>query len=362
MGRQAPTRVVGQGQHHQRGFHGAGGAQRVPGLRLGRADRHVEPEQVCHGARLHCVVLLGGRAVQVQIVDVGRLHAGARHGLLHGGAGAGASRVRRGHMVRIGRLAPAGQPYRAGLARHQEQRRTLAQVDAVAMGGQRIAPLRADRVERAEAGDRERAQRVHPTGDGHVGHALLQQPRGGGQRLRARRTCRGDRIGRSGRAQRQCEVLRGRAQLLLAVMEGIRPGAGGVPRAHGQFAVTDARGAGAEHDGHAGRAHAGDGGFHSGAQRNQRAVQQRVVAAAQCGREAGRQVGGRHRLAHGTEVQRRAGCVAVCNFAARRAIRAPQRSAHGVVAAAQCADDIHRVQENRHGRAPSPCSVRMVSR
>ena len=58
----------------------------------------------------------------------------------------------------VRRLAPAQQPNRSRLARHEKQRRRFADVDPVAVGRERIAARGTHEIERRKTGHGERAQ------------------------------------------------------------------------------------------------------------------------------------------------------------------------------------------------------------
>ena len=159
----APSRIIVlHRQPAQRRLDRRRRAQRVAGERLGRTDRHVGAEQRRATARdsIASFCTRGG-AVQVDVVDVAPprcRRAPAPASIASRApppAGSGADmwwpsddspQPRRRHRGRF--------------ARHQEQRRAFADVDAVAVRAERIAAARADRFERAKAGHREGAQRI----------------------------------------------------------------------------------------------------------------------------------------------------------------------------------------------------------
>ena len=257
-----------------------------------------------HHARFHRIVLQGRGAVQVDIVDLAGRHAGACQCLLDRQPRASAGRIGRRHMMAVRRFAPAAQGDRSGtvlgLQAHQKQRRALADIDAVAIGAERIAWRGADRLKCAESGYREGAQRIDAAGQDCIAHPHLQQASRARHRFGARRASAGVDIGRSANAELRRQHRCWRAQFLLAVMELHRQGAVRHIFPHRGFTLGNAGGAGAEHDADACRAMASDRGIDRRPDLFQGGQRQLVVAAALHHRQGRRT--GQHSI-HQTERQ-----------------------------------------------------------
>ena len=108
----AGNEAVVDRQRAEGGLHRAGERQAVAGERLGAADARLgagRGEHGVQGERLRAVARGGGGGVGVDVVDVGRVHAGVGERAPHGLAQAGALGMRDGDAVAVAGLAPAGQ-------------------------------------------------------------------------------------------------------------------------------------------------------------------------------------------------------------------------------------------------------------
>ncbi len=365
MRRQPAVRVVDQGQPQQRGFDRAGRTERMAGHRLGGTGQHVGPEHGMDGTRLHRVVVSGTGPMQVQIVDLRWRKAGARQGLPHRLLGTLAFRLGRGDMVGIRALAPARQPDRSGFERQHEQRGALTQIDAGAVSGEWVGARGGHRFQRTESADGERAQRIGSACDHGIGDAGVQQPCRGRQRLRTGRAGGRQRIGGAARAKLRGDKGRRRTELLLGVVECVRPAALCQARAHGVPALADAGGAGAKDHGDAPRAEAARHGLGLRPDLRQ-CLQQHRVAMGPLRR--GHICRKRRRRWQAADMHWPAGREAIGHLASVWSVVTPQRGADIAAAVAECAQHAHRVQINRwrcmpghHCDVSPPASVRIVS-
>ena len=159
----------------------AGRAERVAGDALGRAGVRRRREAPRHQRRLDLVVLGARRAVQVDVVDLAGVDAGARERVVERALGAEAFGMRRRHVVRVARFAVAEQRTdrrRRRRALEQREAGRLADADAAALGVERPARLGRDELERVEAEQDAAAQRVDAADDRRVGEAEANQPLG----------------------------------------------------------------------------------------------------------------------------------------------------------------------------------------
>ena len=158
-------------------------------------------------------------------------------------------------MVGIAGFADAGQLYAAALRRDHEQYCGLAQIDAIALGSQRLALLAADGLQTHEALHRHVAQAVGTAGDHRIALAGGQQTTCTGQGLGAGGAGGGQGVDRPTRAAQPGDTLGGCAQFLTTIFKALRPavgarralGDGGALGIHRGFRLADAGGAGAEH-------------------------------------------------------------------------------------------------------------------
>ncbi len=114
----------------------------MAGQRLGRRAGDAFGKQRRDRQAFHGVVVLGRGAVQVQVVDLPGLQMRAAKGFVHRLQSAATARLRRGNMVRIraGARPQQGDARAfAALFAHHEQYCCFADIDAVAVGGKRIA-------------------------------------------------------------------------------------------------------------------------------------------------------------------------------------------------------------------------------
>ena len=128
--------LVAQGHGADHRFDAAGRAQRVASRPLGGVAGHAPAKHRRHRQAFGGVVGGRGGAVQVDVVDVGRLQTGSAQSGLHRQAGAQTLGVRRGHVVCITGLADTQKKNVAsrhsGVSLQQRKARTLADRQAVA--------------------------------------------------------------------------------------------------------------------------------------------------------------------------------------------------------------------------------------
>src|SRR5690554_437934 len=136
MGRYA---VGIEGHPAKGGFQGTAGTQRMAGKGLGRAARHGVAEEMRYGKSFHTVILTGGGAMQVEIVNRRSRESCHIQGLLHGGNCATAVGPWGGNMVGVAGLAITAELNAAGFWSHQKQCCSFTEIDPVAIGREGLA-------------------------------------------------------------------------------------------------------------------------------------------------------------------------------------------------------------------------------
>ena len=247
-------------QQAGRGLDDSGGAEGVAGEALGRDRVGARREAPRHQRRLDLVVLLAGGAVQVDVVDLARVDAGAGQGVVERALGAEAFGMRRRHVMRVAGFAVAEQGEavagrRRRRAFEQGEAGRFADADAVALGVERPAGIGRDQLQGVEAEQDAAAQGVDAADDRRVGQAEPEHPLGAGEHLGARRAGGRDGDARPFEAER---LLDEAGQRMRRVHERVavarRKAAFAVERAVRVFGGADARGRGAEHERDPGRA------------------------------------------------------------------------------------------------------------
>ena len=190
-----------QREHGRDGLDTAGGAEQVPGHRLG--GRHgqlprVLAEDPLDGERLELVVVGRRGAVRVDVVDVGGREARVLQRAGHRARGAVALGIGRRHVMRVARhpvphdlaVDPGVAPARVLERLQHEDAPALAAHEAVAPGVERprrllrLVVARRHRLHRAEARDGQRHHDgLRAARDHHVGVAALDQAEGVAERV-----------------------------------------------------------------------------------------------------------------------------------------------------------------------------------
>ena len=143
--------------------------------------------------------------MQVDVIHLRDIQAGTVEHVAQRKFRADTLRVRRGHMVRIARLAAAEQAQRrVGMhidAFEQRKARRFSDRNAAPRRIERAAWCGRYEFERVEAEQRALAQRIHAADDGGFHQAKTDEPFGAGKHFGAGRT--GSRDGEAGAADRQ---------------------------------------------------------------------------------------------------------------------------------------------------------------
>ena len=202
--------------------HGAGGAEGVPDLPLGRAARQGAPENTFDDLAFHNVVMPRAGSMELHVVyrigfDTGILQGRTDRGFHTGSFGLG-----RGHAEGVGRGARPEKRDRGFLPLHEEQRRALSDHGAVAVAAEGIADAGRQRRKRTEPGDGQAAQAVDTTRDDRIGNSTFQQRTRGDQRLRPGTARGGNREGGAAEAEADGQRLTDAAELLDADVETVR--------------------------------------------------------------------------------------------------------------------------------------------
>ena len=148
-------------------------------------------------------------------------------------------------------LADAEQCHRGRFARHQEDRGTFADIDAVAIAAERVAPIGRDQFQRLEPVHRQAAERVRAADDGRVAEAETNEPGRRGEDFAAGGARGRKRIGGPGQAEMIGDERSEIAQLLLGIAVRGRPRPGTPALGQSRLAFGHARRAGAHDDGDA---------------------------------------------------------------------------------------------------------------
>ncbi len=233
----------------------------MAGQRLARRTGDTLRKQRGNGLAFHGVVVRGGCAVQVEVIDLFRCAAGSGQRLAHGGKRAAAFRFGGGYMVGVGTGAAAkqGDGTISGLAGHQKQRRRLADVDAVAVAREGIAQRLAGGFQRGEALQGQVAQAVDTAAQHCIANAGVEQAFGAEQGAGTGGAGGGDGIAGATQLQPFAEKARRRRQFLMSIVVARRKAAI-VQQAGDAFSgFLDAGGAGAQDHTDAMPAVAGDG-------------------------------------------------------------------------------------------------------
>src|SRR5512139_773991 len=193
-GKAAPCVRIAEQQPAEAELERARRTERVADQRFRRAAGHLETEYARQDRTLHLVVLRRGRAVQVHVADVARQRSGLRQRGADRGFGAEAARIRRRDVVAVGGFSDGGEAHGGGYLRHDEDARTLADVDAATIRAERVAAIGRERLERVEAVQRQLAEAVDTADDRGVAAAGREQPPRGRERLGRRRARRRDRV------------------------------------------------------------------------------------------------------------------------------------------------------------------------
>ena len=113
----------------------------MPGLRLGGSAGRIVAEDRCNGTAFHTVVVVCPGAVQINPTDVFGFESGVLQCRLKGEDCALRVGAWRRHMVGIAACAITQKLHAAGkirIARHDEYACAFADIDAVAVGGERV--------------------------------------------------------------------------------------------------------------------------------------------------------------------------------------------------------------------------------